>query len=237
MNPYLLGIWNVIDGWIQPIPVVHVPPIVEEIKNRITNENSGDTPIFLRGSLIEQYNPHPKADIDIIVVTDQKNPPVSFQSLSNLGRVVDPLPLSWNFDNQVLATLMWTRSLQLTGEPIIQQKVFIDSEWILAHWLIHGINRLPPIIHSQGLRRVSHAKQLIRCVGLIWYMKNGQFSRDLPICIRWALQIDPTLGQALQSLFETLGVVEQSPFDISIIQGNLQAHFYDLWNDFEPVPS
>ncbi len=230
-------IWSIIDGWVQPGPLVDIPPLAQTIQQRIAAENQSDVPIFLRGSLVEKYNPHPKADIDLIVVTDQKNPPVSFQRLSDLGKVIDPQPLSWDFDCPVLATLLWTRSLQVSGRTIPQQAVFIDSEWILAHWLVHGMNRLPPTIRSQGLRRVSHAKQLIRCAGLIWYMKEGQFSRDLPICIQWAREIDAGLGNELHRLFETLGPTDQPPFEIGRIQDKLQRYFYAHWNDFDPSPS
>ena len=97
MNPRFPAIWNIIDGWIQPVPIVDLPPIAQDIKARIADENQNDVPIFLRGSLVEKYNPHPKADIDLIVVTDQKKPPISFRSLSKFGKVIDPQALSWDF--------------------------------------------------------------------------------------------------------------------------------------------
>ena len=46
-----------------------VHSIIDDIKNHIIDK---ETPVFVRGSLIEEKKPHPKSDIDIIVVPSQR---------------------------------------------------------------------------------------------------------------------------------------------------------------------
>ena len=66
-------IWNIENGWIQPTKFPKIPLLAQQIRQIIRNDNSGDTAIFLRGSLLENEQPHHKSDIDILVLSRKFN--------------------------------------------------------------------------------------------------------------------------------------------------------------------
>lgn len=223
-------IWNIENGWIIPVAFPSDTALTKQIRHIIIRDNKTDVPIFLRGSMIEQVRPHPNADIDLLVVSHDKNPAISFRGLAHLNRFIDPQRIDPSLRDTVLTTLLWTRSIQLVGTPIAPKPVPITKDWIFAHWLRHGTNRLPNRLISQALRRVAETKQLIRTVGLIWLMKEGKFSRDLNTCVQWAKNINKVAGAELEEMLHNLAHPPYPPREITNIKGWLQMQFYEHWH-------
>ena len=225
-------IWEVKDDWIQPVCFEVLPPLAHQIIEILDQRNHGDFSIFLRGSCVEQVDIHPKSDIDILIVSEQRYPPIFMQELEVFQRFVDAVVISRDDEDPVYSTLLYTRSVQVSGQKISPKPVQITKKWLFAHWLKYGVNRLPPVLKSQGSRRVAELKQMIRSIGLIWYMKEREISRDISVCLGWASTLDRNFGTILQEQFSDLSQEYYEPFEASEIVEWLGAIFYQEWDQF-----
>ena len=227
------SVWNIQNHQIRAASDTHFPPLAREISQIIKQSNHTDTPVFLRGGILESSAPHPKSDIDLIIVSPTLKHNVSLEALKTLDRFIDVHVLSPTRNSDIVYhTLLHTRSIQILGTPMVQQNVLIDAKWLYHHWLTYGVNRLPRVLNGSQPRRVQEVKMLLRSVALIWYMKNHMFSRSLDTCLSWLELLHPQFAVHMSNQLSCLDNPIQAPFEVSQLCDWLSKNFYELWDNF-----
>jgi len=222
--------WAVKDGHFHPLDWEAIPQRMEsaQLISILCKSTVKHASLFLRGSMLEQKSPHPQADVDIFVVTSTpKIVQLDLRELKNIDRPLDirTVDLSAQTVDPVFLLLIHCRSLFITGEAFHQCPIPINKQLWVAHWLRYAPFSLPRILHSEGLRRLSEIKQIIRSIGVIQALKHNQFSRDLHTCIEWAKVENPAVATLCLELLQTV-YPPYPPFDISMIQHWLRREFY-----------
>jgi hypothetical protein len=153
--------------------------------------------IYIRGSLIEQSNPHPKADMDIYILHKDKNILKKFtdevlQQLSHYKRAIDLHVISLDqlandIPNRLLLS---TSSIHIVGDKIEFQPVYSDEKMLASHWKVHNPDFAPDIMYSTVKSRVCAMKNLTRCFGLLRHSYGYGFTRDIRECLEFAKLID-----------------------------------------------
>lgn len=225
-------VWTVRDGFLQPVDWSNVPrsDLAEEIVQVLEKCPVQNASLLFRGSILEQAEPHPEADVDVMILTeDRRAASFDLSTLCAFGRPVDAVLVERgrHSPDNVLWTAACTRALYVAGATHLSRPVRLDRQLLVDHWLKYAAFSLPPTLHNQGLRRLAEVKQVIRAIGLVHGLASHQFSRDLATCLNWAMQESPGLGNDAASLFNTVSNSESAPYDITRIQAWLRLHFYD----------
>ncbi|MAA78068.1 MAG: hypothetical protein CL916_02325 [Deltaproteobacteria bacterium] len=201
--------------------------IIDEIKNHLTDK---DTPVFVRGSLIEEKNPHPKSDLDIIIfqhhhTQDVISPKIhqSFQRLVDIN-LFDANALE---PRTILLPLIHLRSIQISGTTFVQRPIPINTQFWEPLWGCYAIGRLKNNIHALPPRKVMELKQLIRAVGVLYLRHRGDFSRDIETCLGWLETYDKELGVYTRQIWSKRSSLEV--LDVAPIRHWL----LEFWDDLE----
>lgn len=181
------------------------------------------TSLYLRGSILEEVNPHPSADIDIILVCDEQHPAERFinqllEQLSKLGRDVDLSILSeadarLNIPHRLL---LHTRSVRLWGKMREFDPVAANLVTMKAHLCAYAPS-FPPDIFVASLRsRVSALKNLTRCFGVFMFVDGGRFTRDIITCIDYACSLKKDVGEMLRNAWRDVEI--RKPIELKPIK-------------------
>ena len=230
MEDLVHPVWNIVHHHIQPVET-SLTSLGNKIQEIIQRDNQTQTPVFLRGSILERSRPHPRADIDLIILHSQLNHDIDTSGLQVFQRFIDTHVL-YPEDTQ---EMLYTRSHQISGRLIAPKEVEISAKWLYQHWSLYGVNRLPSILTSQMPLRLLELKKILRSVGLIWYLKNGNLSRDLNICIQWLRILHKDFGHQVEFHFQNLNQETQRDFDITALKSWLSTEFYNEWECFDPL--
>jgi hypothetical protein len=142
--------------------------------------------IFMRGSLLESDSPFEKADADLFVLYDNSEDLLPFTR---------SLPDGYHFDikyiqNQYLQedfvfhALLQCRSMQIGGDTFFRTPVAADKLFAWKHWVKYCPPIIPSIIHTHHRDSLLYFKLLVRCFGVISFLKSGLFTRDVSDCIK-----------------------------------------------------
>lgn len=221
------SIWNLINGAFQPVDwsAACRSTLCEEIVGVLKGCATHGAPLLLRGSILEQRSPHPKADIDLLLVA----PPaarVDLAPLQKFGRFVDICRITPDGGCSVLMALATTRSLQVCGEPFPQKVVPLTRDLIVSHWLRYAPFEFSPQLRTGDRWFLPRVKQLLRSVALIRLMDYGQYSRDLPVCQEWLQEYDGEIGRVGARFLEALGSSADTLIDVANLQSWLRHSFY-----------
>lgn len=166
--------------------------------------------LFIRGSVIEDLEPHPQADLDIVLLAPYEywsgveralGPMVARES-----REVDVHPMTPDDAHACVPTrlLLHTRSLQVHGEEERFRAVPANADTMRAHLRRYGASELPDVLDSVRSRRVCELKQLTRSFGVFGFLQEGRFSRDIRCCLNVAHRLAPEAAQTLEACWATV---------------------------------
>ena len=223
-------VWKYKDGCFLPVDwsVINLSNEAEKIIVALQKSPVQNASVLLRGSILEQSKPHFAADIDILILTENlKKMRFNFSVLNKFGRFLDIVCIDIsNERDEVLYTLAKTRSLHICGNKFSNGKIKVSKQLLVDHWLKYAPFRLPNILSSVKSRRLSEVKQIIRTVGVIYFLKYNKFSRDIRTCINWAKDESKEMGEEIEELFKTVSANEPTNFDIRKIKAWLKFNFY-----------
>ena len=188
--------------------------------------------IYLRGSVIENLQPFHGSDIDIFVVYEGE---LIFESLPNFRnfttRELDIKFINKNKlkEDQVFYALLVHRSVHIGGPKIKFENVKTDREFAWKHWIKYFPSGLPNELDCSKVVSVIHFKQLVRSFGVLLFLDQNKFTRDINTCIDYSL----TYGQAviikLNSLKKSIETKENKKYDIKEIKNILSRSFDILY--------
>lgn len=212
------------DGWLHPsLPRDRpLPAEAERVRRLATSIRIEGGTLLLRGGLLERERPHPRADLDLILVA-APGVTVDCTPLQALGRPLDLLRLDPASPDRVLATLALTRALPIAGQPFASRPMPIDEDWLTAHWYRYGALHRPGWLDSQGLRRVREVKLLLRAAGLLRVWTHHEWSRDLVTCATWIAAAESAFRPLIDLLLHSLDEPDPSPIDVRDLQTWLRA--------------
>jgi len=158
--------------------------------------------VYLRGSCVERVDPHPHADIDLVVI-GSAFPSVlrdEFQeALVGEGRPVEVsyLSLEGLERDQVHRVLLSTRARLIAGPARSISPVEVSDQIIWSFWNRYSVFMIRLIENEHPCQRLCKLKQLTRGFGVaIWFFK-GEFSRDIATCLEFARDWAPEAANLL----------------------------------------
>ena len=165
--------------------------------------------LYLRGSILEQAQPHPEADIDVVLLCPRRT---CSQHQKNLRDILDSTGrmLDLRFFDPLEGFTSWDSILLgCRAHPIIHterrfEKVLCSLDVYQELWKNAQLSSLPHRLPPPGIPRVHIVKRLIRCIGILWLCQNQEFSRDLVRCLEWSKDLLPNHHQDFVALYQSL---------------------------------
>ena len=198
-------------------------------------KNSGTAlQIFLRGSLLENERPFAAAEADLFVLythssqlNELKNilPPNDFYDI----KFISPECLLNDF---VFHALLHCRSLQISGEKFNRKPIKADKRFAWEHWIKYCPAMIPDRIDTQNKMALVHFKLLSRCFGVVSFLKNESFTRDVSECIFIAESEDSGASKILYEMRKCLENKKPKTFYVAEIKKLLIKKFdvyYNCW--------
>jgi hypothetical protein len=181
--------WKINDGYF--IYPDHLFTVQSDIGQQLCNyfENCDtDLQVFLRGSMLEEVNPFEKSDIDLIILYDKPEQLLDLRIPSFGEHILDLklIPKNSTKSDYVYNALLNCRSLQIKGEPIERKTLAADKKFAWEHWISYCPALIPNQIDTVDNRAVMQFKWLSRCFGVLSYLKDKMFTRDISECLRIA---------------------------------------------------
>jgi len=187
--------------------------------------------VFLRGSLLECPNPFTDADADLFII---------FKDFGQLEALRGILPHNYNYDIKqiregdegsdfVYHALLHCRSLQLCGEPLFDAPVYADKEFAWRHWVKYCPALIPSVIDSSNSWSLIHFKLLVRCFGVLSFLRDRRFTREIGPCITFAEMENPQMGQKLKKMRVSIENHSADTFALGEIKAHLANRFDELF--------
>ena len=131
-----------------------------------------DATLYFRGSLLEEENPHPAADLDLALVSQGLRANGELvreivESVSALGKQVDLSVMSLDQlkCSLPMRLLLHTRAVKLHGQEYSLEPVPATMETVAAHLTAYAPSFPPDVFVASVRSRVSALKNLTRCFG------------------------------------------------------------------------
>ncbi|MHC1738064.1 MAG: hypothetical protein AB9882_08660 [Ignavibacteriaceae bacterium] len=166
---------------------------------------------YIRGSLIEQENPHPNADLDLFIIHEldyfeRSITKKIIEILSSYKRLVDLHILNIHQLKKELPQrlLFFCRAIHLVGPGIEVEPVSCDADMITSHWRAYNPEFVPDVMHHSNKSRVCALKNLTRCFGLISLIDRKIFTRDIKECLEYANEVDTTAHSNLSENWQVV---------------------------------
>jgi hypothetical protein len=227
--------WKITDGgfvfpnYLENIYSIPGRKIEEAIKNSGTALQ-----IFLRGSLLENEHPFATADADLFVLYTH-----SYQ-LNELKTILPPndfydikfIPRESLLNDYVFHALLHCRSLQISGAKLNKTSIKADKQFAWEHWIKYCPAMIPDRIDTQSTMALIHFKLLTRCFGVLSFLKNKLFTRDIFECILIAESEDSGAAKILNEMRKYLECKKPKTFYVAEIKKLLIKNFdvyYNCW--------
>lgn len=190
--------------------------------------------IFLRGSLLENERPFAAADADLFVLythssqlNELKNilPPNDFYDI----KFISPESL---LNDYVFHALLHCRSVQISGEKLNKTSIKADKQFAWEHWIKYCPAMIPDRIDTQSTMALIHFKLLTRCFGVLSFLKNKSFTRDISECILIAESEDSGASKILNEMRNCLENKKSKTIYVAEIKKLLTKRFdayYNCW--------
>lgn len=217
--------WHIEHGFFQPVRIRFKNSVWREIQRKISAIrpifDDYDATLYLRGSALEAREPHPKSDIDFVLVAERPY----WRELHRLlhdtiqieRRPVDIylMESSQIESNLLMRLLLHTRSERIAGPALPMAPVRADFATAKAHWDMFSVQKLPSALISNHETNACMVKQLLRSIGPIELVNHGRFSRHLPTCVRWIEERAPqNIVPYFQQAWNHIGTRQNPPLPI-----------------------
>lgn len=195
-------VWEINNGYFQPFSIKSTllsKAIIDDI-SKIRFES--DVSVYLRGSCYEEEKPHPKSDIDIIIIGTKWDKYIIENIHSCLKKYNRPVEISFSYDSEIIfyfsmLLLLNTRSKLIFGKERHFPPVPANLQAMTDHYYRYCYFLLPDVLSSPINQRVHELKNLTRNFGIIYFMRYGFFARDIYTCTKWAFELNYSIGDKL----------------------------------------
>ena len=187
--------WTINKGIFQPVRIRYKNSVWRRIQALIAPIRplfmGRDATLYLRGSALEAREPHPKSDIDFVLVADRQYWMEFHHLLQDTVQVqkrpVDVYLMERSHlpSDLIIRLLLHTRSELVAGPKLTLSPVAADFTTAKVHWDTFAIHKLPPQLISNHEANACMVKQLLRAIAPVELVEHGRFSRDLPTCLEW----------------------------------------------------
>lgn len=183
--------------------------------------------VFLRGSRLESEEPFHRADCDLLVVYDSRDQIRELAAVlpSNIIYDIRLIPRARHAENFDVYALLHCRSHQLCGPPMQRTPIAADSDFAWRHWLQYCPAGIPSTLDSRSSHALFHFKSLVRCFGVLSFLREGKFTRDIHTCIAIAGERDPAFAHKLIGLRNSLERAHAATMDVHDILRHLSTEF------------
>ena len=214
--------WTIVNGVFQPVRLRYKNSVWRKIQTLIEPLRplflELDATLYLRGSALEAREPHPKSDIDFILVTKRTNWMKIHHLLKDAiqieKRPVDVYLMERNdIETDVLIRLLiHTRSERIAGPKLQIEPVIADFITAKVHWDTFAIHRLPNELIADHDANACMVKQLLRAIAPIELLDHGRFSRHLPTCLKWIeRRVPQNVAPYFQQAWYHMGSLQNPP--------------------------
>jgi hypothetical protein len=210
------------------------PDYLESIQSHIGKEIQkcimdipGELQVFIRGSMLEHSNPFKHSDLDLFVIYDhyEEVEKLKYHLPKGYEYDVKMIRRFHDTDDNVLDALLHCRSKQLCGNPIIRKPIPANREFAWNHWVKYCPVMIPSKLNSQDPYALIYFKLLTRCFGVISFLKEGLFTRDINECIQIAGNESAEYGFTLKQLRLALEQKVDQIIEVNNIKENLRINF------------
>lgn len=188
--------------------------------------------IFLRGSMLENEYPFIGADVDLFVL---------YTHSSQLNELKNILPQNDYYDiklipqaslcnDYVFDALLHCRSLQISGNSFNRKPIKADKQFAWEHWKKYCPAIIPDRIDTSNNSALIYFKLLTRCFGVLSFLKNRSFTRDVSECIAIALIEDTSKSDILTDMRRCLESKKTKIFYVADIKKLLIQKFDEYYN-------
>ena len=201
--------------------------IKEALKNSETSLQ-----IFLRGSLLENERPFHGADADLFVLYNHSSELIELTGLLPPNDFYDIklIPQASLSNDYVFNALLHCRSLQISGDKFDRNPVKADKEFAWEHWKKYCPAIIPDRIDTSNNSALIYFKLLTRCFGVLSFLRNRSFTRDISECIAIAQSEDIGSSEILTEMRECLEGKETKTFFVADIKKLLIQSFDEYYN-------
>jgi hypothetical protein len=225
--------WDIQQGYFQPFSFENLSMECWRIIGALRRLNMRDHLIYIRGSIVEEMVPHPKADVDLVIIGEQNPITLIEESLKFCHRPLDihfftPSKLQ---NSMCFRLLLSTRVVPVNCPSFPNLQIPVTKETALAIWTEYNALQLPSTLSDRSIVRVCQTKILIRAVGFFMLMREMRFSRHLPTCLHWIeLNAPRDVHQSYQELWMHMNTqwVHNKGFSLVKIQRWLEFEFNQI---------
>ena len=191
--------------------------------------------LYLRGGIVEEYFPHPKADIDLLLVGGCS--PIVVQNiqkvLMSFHRPIELLHVSIEQLLNVvpLHFLQKYRSVLIQGTPLETPSIPFNLPLIETLWHLYHPILCVQMLEGPVQYRLHSVKYLLRSVGVMGLFE-GRYTRDLRTCIQWSQEYVPNSSLILQECFDGLSFEQIPPLNLRMVIFELIETFAQLKKNF-----
>lgn len=187
--------------------------------------------VFLRGSLLECAAPFERADADLFVFYDQ---PDQLRALSDLlpegySYDIKAIPRSRIGEDFVYHALLHCRSLQIGGPHLAAEPVDADKVFAWKHWVKYCPALIPGTIDTSGPMALIHFKLLTRCFGVLSFLRDRRFTREIGACIDFAETEETGTADRLREIRGALEARSGGIYPVGGIKKRLARRFDELF--------
>lgn len=194
-----------------------------------------DISVYARGSVIESALPFARSDLDLFFVLPENGllPPLSHADIIT-RRELDVKVIRKNTlqSDKALYSLLAHRSIHVCGPVLNLAPVKADLDFAWRHWLKYCPAGLPAEITCNHRYSVILMKQLIRSFGVLMFLEQNRFTRDIGECIQYAARIYHSLPNLLNDIRINIEKSSENVFSIRGVKNHLFDAFDGIYSAF-----
>ena len=166
--------------------------------------------IYVRGSRIEDSNHHPRADLDLTLISSPQDLKTLFNVVYGWAQA-SPIPIDIRkstpaaIENDAhLRLLLHTRSLHVYGPEYTFRPVPANLDTIRCIFHQYAYYQFPAQLKGSFGLRLLQLKLITRSFGCIAFAQGFPFTRDIATCIQIAKHNDAFAGAVLNECWNRL---------------------------------
>ena len=185
--PLILKEWTIEQGIFQPFHLTHLSFECWQIIGALRRLQLNNHLLYLRGSIVEESSPHPKADLDVVLIGDTDCSDTLREVLQFSNRPLDihyftPEGLRSNLRFQLLLS---TRSIPVNGPTYPFYPIRANKDTAQQLWKEYNPVGMYSTLSNHPIIQVCQTKVLIRSAAIFMLLQDHRFSRNLQTCLHW----------------------------------------------------